>query len=399
MNNINNSTGVRGPINCYECNISQSFVSIWTEDVPFFSFMRSEHFLNALGLGEFLYGQNAGAHALTFYTNGSDSPENVSYEPVLDLTGASFTLGTDLTLKDSENAVDNSVLVLNGDHTISGDITLSTDSNGDVVERTRYYPFGKILAGGDSRNLFTGQEYDTDTSLYYYGARYYNPTIRRFTQPDMIIQDPYNPQNLNRYSYTVNNPLKYIDPTGHVYWKGLGASSKNLARAGTSAGSVYVLSAMGLVGAPATGGLSLALNVVAVAEVEEALVGGGAAIATGIASLACAEGDTETQKSIDFATTVLEQGGSSILAASVAAVLTEGDTTETIETTKAANRVTEAFKTLGVSELPPGAAGVPSPFDLPDEGLGELYKKIWEQTKNVIQGNDAQGVVDPNEED
>ena len=39
----------------------------------------------------------------------------------------------------------------------------------------------------------------------------------RFTQPDTIWPDVYDPQSLNRYSYTRNNPLKYDDPSGHAY--------------------------------------------------------------------------------------------------------------------------------------------------------------------------------------
>ena len=45
--------------------------------------------------------------------------------------------------------------------------------------------------------------------------RWYDPYLNRFTQPDTIISDPYNSQNYDRYSYTLNNPLKYTDPSGH----------------------------------------------------------------------------------------------------------------------------------------------------------------------------------------
>jgi RHS repeat-associated protein len=54
------------------------------------------------------------------------------------------------------------------------------------------------------------------TGLYYYNARYYDATIGRFISPDTIIQSPANPQTINRYSYSLNNPLKYIDPSGHI---------------------------------------------------------------------------------------------------------------------------------------------------------------------------------------
>ena len=48
-----------------------------------------------------------------------------------------------------------------------------------------------------------------------YNARFYGHSLGRFTQPDTIIPDPNNPQTLNRYSYVNNNPINYIDPTGH----------------------------------------------------------------------------------------------------------------------------------------------------------------------------------------
>ena len=62
---------------------------------------------------------------------------------------------------------------------------------------------------------FTGQRLD-GTGLYYYNARYYDPTIGRFISTDTVIPDPTNPQAFNRYSYCLNNPLKYIDPSGHI---------------------------------------------------------------------------------------------------------------------------------------------------------------------------------------
>jgi RHS repeat-associated protein len=61
---------------------------------------------------------------------------------------------------------------------------------------------------------FTGQEEDSETGLYNYGARYYDPAVGRFISADSIVPDYTNPQSLNRYSYVLNNPLNYTDPTG-----------------------------------------------------------------------------------------------------------------------------------------------------------------------------------------
>ncbi|MEW6715768.1 MAG: RHS repeat-associated core domain-containing protein, partial [Nitrospirota bacterium] len=71
---------------------------------------------------------------------------------------------------------------------------------------------------------FTGQEEDAETGLYYYGARYYDPVLGRFVSADSIVQDPFEPQTLNRYSYVINNPLKYVDPNGHFFLELLIAS-------------------------------------------------------------------------------------------------------------------------------------------------------------------------------
>jgi hypothetical protein len=51
--------------------------------------------------------------------------------------------------------------------------------------------------------------------LLAYGVRWYGPALGRFISPDTIVPDYANPQSLNRYSYVYNNPLKYVDPTGH----------------------------------------------------------------------------------------------------------------------------------------------------------------------------------------
>jgi hypothetical protein len=46
-------------------------------------------------------------------------------------------------------------------------------------------------------------------------ARFYSPYLNRFIQPDTLIPGMFNPQNLNRYSYVYNNPIRFNDPTGH----------------------------------------------------------------------------------------------------------------------------------------------------------------------------------------
>jgi len=54
--------------------------------------------------------------------------------------------------------------------------------------------------------------------LIHMNGRLYDPKLHRFLQPDNYVQDPTNTQNFNRYGYVLNNPLKYTDPSGEVFW-------------------------------------------------------------------------------------------------------------------------------------------------------------------------------------
>ena len=96
-----------------------------------------------------------------------------------------------------------------------GSTAVTTNISGTATSTVKYFTFGGIRSGTMSTDIgFTGQRTDT-TGLYYYGARYYDPLIGRFISADTIISNPWNPQSFNRYSYCLNNPLKYIDPSGH----------------------------------------------------------------------------------------------------------------------------------------------------------------------------------------
>jgi RHS repeat-associated protein len=64
---------------------------------------------------------------------------------------------------------------------------------------------------------FSGIEQDTESGLYYFGARYYDPSLYRFLSPDPIIPTDralYNPQRWNLYGYCLGNPINYVDISG-----------------------------------------------------------------------------------------------------------------------------------------------------------------------------------------
>lgn len=114
---------------------------------------------------------------------------------------------------------DEAIYYYHSDHL--GSSSIITDQAGQQTNHYEYAPYGTLATseGTDTVNhKFTGKELDS-TGLYFYGARYYDPEIGRFITADPTIQHPYDPQDLNRFSYCRNNPLNLIDPTGLGWWK------------------------------------------------------------------------------------------------------------------------------------------------------------------------------------
>ena len=72
-----------------------------------------------------------------------------------------------------------------------------------------------VAVAGLTDFTYTGQQVDAQTGLMFYNARWYDPALGRFVSADTIVPNPGNPQDLNRYAYVRNSPVKYIDPSGY----------------------------------------------------------------------------------------------------------------------------------------------------------------------------------------
>ena len=87
-------------------------------------------------------------------------------------------------------------------------------------EESDFYPYGgeiKLCDRKPQSYKFTGKERDTETGLDNFGKRYFGSNMGRFMSPDPIMimkQKLRDPQQWNMYSYTRNNPLRFVDPTG-----------------------------------------------------------------------------------------------------------------------------------------------------------------------------------------
>ncbi|MCR4915899.1 MAG: FG-GAP-like repeat-containing protein [Prevotella sp.] len=103
-----------------------------------------------------------------------------------------------------------------------GSIIEIVDDSGDQVFAASYDVWGRqdvtINTIGFYRG-YTGHEMLNDLGLINMNGRLYDPINARFLSPDNYVQEPWNSQNFNRYSYCLNNPLKFTDPSGE--WFGI----------------------------------------------------------------------------------------------------------------------------------------------------------------------------------
>ena len=101
-----------------------------------------------------------------------------------------------------------------------GDVVQTVAENGTVENQYDYDIFGNpiltVEEGGYSNAIrYSGEFYDQETGLYYLRARYYDSYTGRFVSEDSYWGEDSNPLSLNLYTYCENDPVDFIDPSGH----------------------------------------------------------------------------------------------------------------------------------------------------------------------------------------
>jgi RHS repeat-associated protein len=124
-----------------------------------------------------------------------------------------------------------------------GSVRLLTAMDASVAECHDYLPFGELISyaactygSEDDQYQFAGYQQDWESGLDNAQARYYSSPMGRFMSPDLFGGQRSDPQSLNRYSYVVNNPLRFVDPTGlwHCVWSGSGGEDDTEENGGAS---------------------------------------------------------------------------------------------------------------------------------------------------------------------
>ena len=113
-----------------------------------------------------------------------------------------------------------------------GSTSYITDRDGNATQFVCYKPYGKALV--DEHNTtyeqpwkFNGKELDSETGLYYYGARYYEPTLALWYGVDALAEKY---PSMGGYVYCAGNPVKFVDPDGNSWYVTINKDGSNSSR-------------------------------------------------------------------------------------------------------------------------------------------------------------------------
>nr|WP_314159756.1 RHS repeat-associated core domain-containing protein [uncultured Prevotella sp.] len=101
-----------------------------------------------------------------------------------------------------------------------GSTSYITDDKANITQYDAYLPYGELLVDEHSSSeelpyKFNGKQFDEETGLYYYGARYMNPVMSLWYGADPLAEKY---QSIGGYVYCIGNPVKYFDPDGNTPW-------------------------------------------------------------------------------------------------------------------------------------------------------------------------------------
>ncbi len=207
------------------------------QEVSYTSFARPKQLKQGTLTADFMYDEDydrvkqevktAGNLTYTrYYFNGGQYEKTVqgsTYKSIFYLDGSPYTA----TVALENNNGTTRLLYISRDHL--GSITHITNVSKALQAEYSYDAWGRMrnpanlavyALGADPTLLlnrgYTSHEHAASFGLINMNARLYDPLVGRMLSPDKYVQAPENPMNFNRYTYVMNNPLKYNDPSGNI---------------------------------------------------------------------------------------------------------------------------------------------------------------------------------------
>ena len=172
-----------------------------------------------------IYLHPAGSGALLFEKETHQSTGQIEYKHYVN--GGSGLVGVYVTKSSYMQGDGPGMRYYHRDHL--GSVAVITNDSGAYIERLAYEPFGERrntdgsaedrkspIVGATTDRGFTAHEHLDEMMLIHMNGRIYDPILARFMTPDTFVQSADNLQSYNRYSYVLNNPLMYTDPSGYL---------------------------------------------------------------------------------------------------------------------------------------------------------------------------------------
>ena len=130
-------------------------------------------------------------------------------------------MGTDGNIIGTQRYTGNDAAYYVYNKDVQGSTVNLVKDDGKADVSYRYEDFGETTSVGENTSgnetCYTGGRYDETTGLYYLNARYYNPEDGRFLSEDTYRGATNEPDTQHLYAYCADNPINYVDPSGHKY--------------------------------------------------------------------------------------------------------------------------------------------------------------------------------------